>query len=341
MYHQNFVGGAATASGAFCVALWIVSVGLCEDAADLHTAHLRSGNLSLVVADNQAYGKEHRAGYSGISELSLGTEGARNVFVPLYAGLNFEHIFSGDSQTYGWNIFEPRRSPMKLMRVSETRVQLQQSRTANWPLRTRIDYELSEGGINFTFCGVPLEDIWKKHGYIGVFFASYISAPEDMAINFIGRSRFGKGDPQPRWIKHLPEKHGQAANHRPADSDWDPSFDEGFHLELVKGFSNLEYLYPFYYGLSGENVLVLMFKRPGKDAELRFAQSPSGGGQGNPAWDFVYFQRQYVVGREFCFHARVVYKKFQGRQDVVRLYEAWSNEKVVRPNSDPNQRRGN
>jgi hypothetical protein len=69
--------------------------------------------------------------------------------------------------------------------------------------------------------------------------------------------------------------------------------------------------------------------------EPRFAQSPSGGGSGNPAWDFAYFQRGYAVNREFCFRARAVLRKFQSKKDVVRLYEQWSGEKVVLPASAP------
>jgi hypothetical protein len=122
-----------------------------------------------------------------------------------------------------------------------------------------------------------------------------------------------------------------AANHRPAGSDWDPPFDEGFNLDLVKGISDFEYIYPFYFGRSGENVFVLMFERPKASGELRFAQSPSGGGKGNPAWDFVYFQRDYAVNREFCFRARAVYRKFNSAEDVARLYERWSGEKVQVP----------
>ncbi|MGI8604401.1 MAG: hypothetical protein ACR2OZ_15605 [Verrucomicrobiales bacterium] len=156
-----------------------------------------------------------------------------------------------------------------------------------------------------------------------------------MSLEFIGRSRLGRGDTRPRWIKHLPEKHGVAANHRPAGSTWDPPLDPGFNIDLVEGISDLEYVYPFYFGRSGDHVFVMMFERPGKAGELRFAQSPSGGGTGNPAWDFVYFQRDYAVNREFSFHARAVYRKFTTADDVVSLYEKWSREKVVRPGSKP------
>jgi hypothetical protein len=167
---------------------------------------------------------------------------------------------------------------MMLTRLSKKKVELRQSRTMNWPLKSTISYELNGNSIDFVFSATPLEDIWKKYGYIGIFFASYIDNPEEKGINFIGRSRPEKGDTTPHWIYHLPKVHGLSANHRPAGSNWDPPLDTaGFFISLVTGFSDLEYVYPFYYGLSGENVLIMMFENPGKDGELRFAQSPDRG----------------------------------------------------------------
>ena len=296
-----------------------------------HTARLDTTKLKVVIANNEAYGPEHKAGYNGVAELRLAPGEQKSLFVPNYAGLNLEHIFSGDAASYDWNIFEPRRAPMELLRRSKSRVELRQERTEHWPLRSRLVYEVKDDAINFMYYGTPLEDAWKKHGYIGVFFASYIQAPEDLAIQFIGRSRLGHGDSTPRWIMHLPEKHGVAANHRPAGSNWDPPFDDGFKLTLVTGFSDFEYLYPFCFGRSGENVLVLMFDRTGAEGELRFAQSPSGGGKGNPAWDFVYFRRHYTINREFSFRVHAVYRKFASIEDIVRMYENWSGERVDLP----------
>lgn len=296
-----------------------------------HQVALRTDQLRLVIADNEAFGTEHRAGYNGVAELRLADGGQASVFVPKYAGLNLEHIFSGEAASYGWNIFEPRRAPMRLIHRSQRRAELRQEATEHWPLRSRLDFRVQADAIDLTYRGTPLADAWRKHGYIGVFFASYIHAPEDMAIQFIGRSRPGRGDATPRWIKHLPERHGLAANHRPAGSQWDPPLDPGFNIDLVAGVSDLEYLYPFYFGRSGENVLVLMFERNRPGGELRFAQSPSGGGPGNPAWDFVYFQRDYRVNREFRFRVRAVYRKFASVEDIVQLYEQWSGEKVVLP----------
>jgi len=306
-------------------------VDVCDGAEMEHTASLYNGVLRAVVADNELYGDRHQPGYNGVSELYLGLADQMNLFVPLYAGLNFEHIFSGDSTSYDWHIFEPRRAPMRLIRGSTNRVELLQERTEHWPLRSRLVYEFQQDAIDFAYSGTPLADAWKKNGYVGVFFASYINAPEDLAIQFIGRSRPGRGDPQPRWIKHVPPSHGVAASHRPAGSEWEPPFDASFPIGLVSGISDFEYVYPFYFGRYGERVFVMMFERPGKGGELRFAHSPNGAGPGNPAWDFVYFQRDYAVNREFRFRARAVYRKFKGLDEVVRLYEKWSGERVNVP----------
>ena len=302
-------------------------------AESLHTAILQTDNLRVLVADNEFFSPNHRAGYSGIAELKRAGE-QRNLFVPQVAGLNFEHIFSGDAGSFGWNIFEPRRAPMRLVRRSPTAIELRQESTAHWPLRSKLTYEVDGDAINFSYCGTPLADAWKKHGYIGVFFASYIEQPEDMSLEFIGRARPGRGDTNAHWIKHLPPRHGIAANHRPAGSTWDPPLDDGFNIVLVSGLSDFEYLYPFYFGRSGKNVFVMMFERPRDSSELRFAQSPSGGGTGNPAWDFVYFQRGYAVNREFCFRARAVFRKWKDAEEIIKLYEQWSGEKVVRPKKD-------
>ncbi len=281
----------------------------------------------VVIADNRAYGSLHRAGYNGVSELLDAT--GRNLFVPFYAGLNFEHIFSGDHTTYAWSIFEPRRFPMRLVRTSTNVLELRQPRTENWPLRTTMTFTAAASdSIDLVVRCVPLRDAWAKHGYIGLFFASYIDSPSDRSIHFIGRSRPGRGDSAPRWITHLSPNHGTTSSHRPAGSNWDPPLDPGFEISLAAGHSDYEYTAPFYFGVSHGKAIVFLFEKPAGDDELRFAQSPTGGGRTNPAWDFVFYKRDYRVGEEFSFRMRLVIREFTNRADIARLYEEWSGQRV-------------
>ena len=59
--------------------------------------------------------------------------------------------------------------------------------------------------------------------------------------------------------------------------------DDDFPLSLVFNRSEYRYADPFYFGVNEDSALVFMF-RP--QDEIRLSQSPSGGGVGNPAWDF-------------------------------------------------------
>lgn len=294
---------------------------------DQDTLHLRSKELQLVVVNNEAYGELHREGYNGISELYI--EGSpRNFFRIDASALNFEFTLNGDAATFDYDLFEPRRAPMQLSRLTSDKVRLKQPRMENWPLKSFITYELVGNRVEMIYEGIPLKDIGGKYGYIGLFFASYIREPEEKGINFIGKHRT-EDMSEARWIYHLPPEHGQEANHRPAGSDWDPEFDEGFPVRLAAGISDLEYIYPFYYGLSGENVLIMMFEQSNENTEMRFAQSPTGGGPDNPAWDFLYFNKEPTIGEKFRFRAAMVVKKYEGIEDIIEEYENWSGETVV------------
>ena len=68
---------------------------------DKHYVVLHRGSLEAVIVDNAAVDDAilpgHRSGYHGLASLKH-TRQQRNLFVPAYAGLNFEHIHDGATQ---------------------------------------------------------------------------------------------------------------------------------------------------------------------------------------------------------------------------------------------------
>ena len=233
--------------------------------------------------------------------------------MPSYAGLNFEHIHDGTVQERDV-LFEPRRAPMEIRQIDQHTVELYQEPTPHWELESWLRYELlADGVIEMTLECIPHERVFKND-YIGLFFASYINQPESLDIHFLGRSSDDRGG-EPRWIRGITPAHGELSTHRSADDNRTFSRDGEFPLTLVFNFSDYRYDEPWYYGVSGGMALVLMF-RPCD--QVRLSQSPSGGGKGNPAWDFQWFVPDYEVGRRYRFVMRAMYLPFESPEQIVR-----------------------
>jgi hypothetical protein len=153
-----------------------------------------------------------------------------------------------------------------------------------------------------------------KNDYIGLFFASYIHQPESLDIHFRGRPA-DDADAKPRWIRGVTPAHGTLATHLSVDDDRRFAHDAEFPLTLVFNRSNHRYSKPWYYGVSHGMALALMF-RPGD--RVRLSQSPSGGGPGNPAWDFQWFIPRYQVGQRYRFVMRAMYLPFESPEQLLR-----------------------
>jgi hypothetical protein len=69
-------------------------------------------------------------------------------------------------------------------------------------------------------------------------------------------------------------------------------------------------------------VFAYLFDVP-KGQILRFAQSPTGGGETNPAWDFYILNPGFEVGKEYSFNVRLVYKPFVSGEDIREEYQKW------------------
>jgi hypothetical protein len=283
--------------------------------ADAHHVILRRAGLVAVIVDNAAVDVPevpgHRAGYNGIASLKR-TGHDTNLFVSPYAGLNFEHIHDG-TKVMLKETFEPRKFPMQLRIIDEFTVEVYQPPTGNWRLESCGRYQLlDDGTVEYTFECIPRAGGYRN-GYIGLFWASYIQQPADKAIYFQGREAGSSG--APRWIKGVTPSHGTDSTHPPASLTRRIVVDDDFPLTLVNHPSKYEYTDPWYYGVSDSMALVLMFR---DCDQIWFAQSPSGGGEGNPAWDFQWFIPDYRVGEAYGFVMRAAYIPFESREQIER-----------------------
>jgi ankyrin repeat protein/predicted TIM-barrel fold metal-dependent hydrolase len=277
---------------------------------------LEHGDVRAVIVNNEPVDDEvlpgHRGGYSGVASL---THRARdkNLFVPFYAGLNFEHIHDG-TVTPRDILFEPRHAPMQIKQIDEYTVELYQPPTPHWQLESWLRYKLlDDGAIEMTLECIPHARTFEND-YIGLFFASYIDKPESLDIHFLGHPA-DNSNAEPRWIRGVTPEHGTLPTHLAVDDNRNFAHDPNFPLTLVFNKSNYRYTEPWYYGISHGMALVLMF-RPGDN--VRFSQSPLGGGNGNPAWDFQWFVPQYKVGQKYRFVMRAMYLPFESRQQIIR-----------------------
>lgn len=278
-----------------------------------HSVTLNRGPLHMVVVDNAAVGSEHLAGYNGIAVLSHRQRPA-NLFVPLYSGLNLEVIHDGTNAPRDV-LFEPRRAPIELRVVNRSAVELYQPPTPNWKLESCTRFELEKDGVvRMTFECIPRGRVFQN-GYIGLFWASYVHQPESPAIYFLGKEK--SGGPE-RWIEAVSPRHGLEATHI-SEHDKRDFLRAGDFQPRYQIFSWSRYVYTqsFYYGLSHGMAYVLMFWPTDL---VRFTQSPSGGGPGNPALDFQWFVPDYATDQAYGFELRMAYVPFRSPDQIQKLY---------------------
>jgi hypothetical protein len=281
--------------------------------ADKHYVVLKQGDVTAIIVDNAAIDipqlPKHRAGYNGVASLTH-KKRPGNLFVPSIAGLNFEHIHDG-TLAVAKEKFEPRRVPMQLRIIDERTVELYQPPTPQWKLESCGRYQLlDDGTIEYTFECIPRADLFKQ-GYIGLFWASYIHAPGDRAIHFKGRlaeDAEGSG-----WIRGVTPSHGVDSTHPPAGELPVLDIDPDFPLTLVNHPSKYRHTESWYYGISHNMTYAQMFRPRDR---IWLAQSPTGGGAKNPAWDFQWFIPNYKVNEAYGFVMRASYFPYQSQSQV-------------------------
>src|SRR5437868_3016637 len=228
---------------------------------------LRSGELTAVIGDNAA-AAQHRAGYNGLWSLTHREE-ATNLFVPAVAGLNFEHIIDGaqfDRDGGRTIFFEPRNAPMTFQRISDVQAELHQAPTPTFHLESWTRFTLAAPHyVDMHFRCQPRQHAFRN-GWIALFWASYINAPDDKSVYF----RHGR-----LWHQLCSQAHNDESTVRHTGDRTELRFTEGYPNALYRNLSPLRYDEPFFYGHFRGMVMILMFDRT---TGIRFTHSPSGGG---------------------------------------------------------------
>lgn len=276
---------------------------------------MKRGDIEAVVVDNRAVDDEilpgHAAGYHGLASLRH-THQSRNIFVPAYAGLNFEHIHDGTVKDRDI-LFEPRKAPMQLRQINQNTVDLYQPPTPYWGLESCLRYHLLEDGtIEMTFECIPRKDTFKN-GYCGLFWASYIDRPESLNIHFMGYDETVSSTKKPTWQEGITPSHGTLATHRGINDPRAFPHSPDFPLTLAFGFSKQRYAEPWYFGVCRDMALVYQFRT---EDQIWLTQSPSGGGQGCPAWDFQWFIPNPKIGEVYGFTMKANYIPLQDSKNI-------------------------
>ena len=287
---------------------------------------LENSELCALIGDNdtgEGDHAHHRAGYNGLWSLTS-IHAPTNCFVPAYAGFNLEHfmdeLFMADE---GGEIFEPRRLPMTLENLGAHAARLHHGPSPLTGVASETTFSLAEPhSLDLDFRAI-LHRAPRAGQRFGFFWASYLDAPESPALHFV--------DAQGRWASLSADGHGSGNTlcHASAPSaSWGDPVRHYRAGSLTHSFSRRRFDLPLMYGRPGDGHMLwlLMFDQEGP---VRLCMSPSGGGTDagratyNPAWDFQYLAEQARAGQEFRCRARLVYKPYQGREEILRLYRDW------------------
>jgi hypothetical protein len=293
-----------------------------------HTIGVKTSKIEATFVDNAAFGDTHKAGYSGLASLK-GSDQERSIFVPDYAGLNYELIYDGEvglNQTAMERdlVFQPRRVPIRITKEGNS-VILTQENTPYWRLAGKIRFDfIAEDTIDINMDFTPTENTFHSN-WFGVFFASYIHKPWDPNFYFVGRKKQSK---KLSWVSGGTKKHGTKAIHGyekgiPIKETWpfNKDYTKAFMISH-KSISDLKYTAPIYYGIFDRYAYIIMFDQPER---LMFTHSPSGGGRGCPAWDWQYRWENIQLNHTYSAKARFIYRPFTCKEDVLLTYLEWQH----------------
>lgn len=302
------------------LSLGVARPGLAREPAPASHVQLAAGALTAVVGDNSAHDR-HRAGYNGLWGLRH-EAGTRSIFVPALAGLNLEHIVTGEHLADSGTFFEPRNAPMTLTRIGDAEAELHQPPTPTFHVESWTRFRVvAPHYIDMDFRFRPHRDVFPR-GYVALFWASYMDAPDDKSMYFLG----GEAGQEGRWTQLCTQWHNDQSTVRHREDDFDMTFPADGRDALFKSLSRLRFDEPLFYGGVDDLVWGVCFDRTDG---VRLTHSPSGGGANpdrrtsNPAWDFQFLVTRPRVMEEYGFRTRTFLRPRCSRDEILADFRRW------------------
>lgn len=297
---------------------------------------LQNASFTAHISNNESLGI-HRPGYNGVASL-IPRHSGNNLFVPTYAGLNYETISLTGMPTYRapgredhQAKFEPRCEAMHIEPADAERVVLVQPETSNAGVSACITFSVAEPHYLHQRIELTFHQRFCPEDQASVFsslWASYMHMPPDGHLYL--KPGWRSGPERDGWIGLTKAGHGaEGYELRPLPSDC--RLGAADHLEAMEsqeplGGQQVAELpasplaggpLDFYYGLCDDQVFLMMFRQP---EQVSLAYSPNGGGTEPawcPAWDYVLHLDDAPVGSTYTWEVCVVVKPFAGRADVL------------------------
>ena len=235
-----------------------------------------------------------------------------------------------------WNA--PRVAPMKIEKSGQYSVKLTQKASEASGLNHEIVFTIADSYVDQTITTWPDHDINSSH----TFYASYMNQVQNTSLFLHG---ILQGQDSPQWLEVTSPGHGGDASvfFRPIDPKqkaWHEFLTDnpvtrqqrfrtpltiaatekaGFKVGKLKSFDN------FMFGLVDEYVLMFIF-RPQDNTSFGMWISASGAlAVRCPAWDYIIDSGPQKAGQRRTFHVRLVYKPFNGIDDILNEVKRFQN----------------
>ena len=289
------------------------------------------GEFSGTILDNAANADREGAGFNPLRHRLYPQQ---NIYRDDAVGLNFEHIINGTARDQEICCFTPRRDRCSLVRRAETCFSIcHEAADSTWDIESEMRYTFPGGPcIDLEFSAILKSERFPL-GYVDFMWASYMNRTRERRIHFYGMEGEREG-----WVSFGDDtdegfETGTVSHHGVEDLP----YEEGAATLNILEHPEKKFILPLYYGLvdgDGEPATtedtmayIMMFdqRTPIRFAMWNFIQDAEGKPDPHsPAWDWQYAIRSPEIGKRYGYRARVVYKPFEGREDVEREYRKWA-----------------